>query len=165
MSSTHIPFLDLVTPHLQMEEELVTVFRTALRNAAFIGGKAVQEFEDAFAAFCEVDHCVGVGSGTDALRFALIAAGVSKGDSVITVANTFIATTEAITQVGALPEFVDIDERTYNLDPEKLREYLDDIVRPGSAYRQTEFLAGLAEPFRRLCPCISTGKWPTWIRF
>lgn len=125
MSSTHILFLDLVTPHLQIEDELVTVFRTALRNAAFIGGKAVQEFEERFAEFCEVDHCVGVGSGTDALRFALIAAGVSRGDSVITVANTFIATTEAITQVGALPEFVDIDERTYNLDPEKLREYLE----------------------------------------
>ncbi len=79
----------------------------------------------AFAEFCEVDHCVGVGSGTDALRFALIAAGVSRGDSVITVANTFIATTEAISQAGAHPEFVDIDERTYNLDPEKLREYLE----------------------------------------
>jgi len=108
-----------------MEEELVTVFRTALRSAGFIGGKAVQDFEDTFAAFCEVDHCVGVGSGTDALRFALIAAGVSPGDSVLTVPNTFIATTEAITQAGAVPEFVEIDERTYNIDPEKLRDYLE----------------------------------------
>ncbi len=125
MSSTPIPFLDLVSPHLEMEEELVTVFRTALRSAGFIGGKAVQDFEDTFAAFCEVDHCVGVGSGTDALRFALIAAGVSPGDSVLTVPNTFIATTEAITQAGAVPEFVEIDERTYNIDPEKLRDYLE----------------------------------------
>ena len=70
-------------------------------------------------------HCVGVGSGTDAVRFALIAAGVRPGESVITVPNTFIATTEAISQAGALPEFVDIDERTYNIDPEKLREYLE----------------------------------------
>ena len=127
MNSTPIPFLDLVSPHLEMEEELVTVFRTALRSAGFIGGKAVQGFEDAFASFCKVDHCVGVGSGTDALRFALIAAGVSPGDSVLTVPNTFIATTEAITQAGAVPEFVEIDERTYNIDPEKLREYLESM--------------------------------------
>src|SRR5664279_5050034 len=84
MSSTHIPFLDLVSPHLEIEEELVSVFRTALHSAAFIGGKAVQDFENAFAEFCKVNHCVGVGSGTDALRFALMAAGVSLGDSVLT---------------------------------------------------------------------------------
>jgi dTDP-4-amino-4,6-dideoxygalactose transaminase len=125
MSGTHIPFLDLVTPHLEMEEELVAVFRSALHTAAFIGGKAVQDFENAFAQFCEVGHCVGVGSGTDALRFALMAAGVRPGDGVVTVPNTFIATTEAISQAGAHPEFIDIDERTYNLDPEKLREFLE----------------------------------------
>ena len=125
MSSTQIPFLDLIRPHVDMEEELVAVFRSALQTAAFIGGKAVKDFEDAFAEFCEVDHCVGVGSGTDALRFALMAAGVRAGDSVLTVPNTFIATAEAISQAGAQPEFVDIDERTYNIDPEKLREHLE----------------------------------------
>jgi len=125
MGSTHIPFLDLVSPHLEMEEELVTIFRTALHNAAFVGGKAVQDFENAFAEFCEVNYCVGVSSGTDALRFSLIAAGVSPGDSVLTVPNTFIATTEAISQAGAQPEFVDIDERTYNMDPEELCEFLE----------------------------------------
>src|ERR1019366_7268872 len=71
------------------------------------------------------ERAVAVNSGTDALRFALMAAGVKKGDVVVTVPNTFIATTEAISQAGALPEFVDIDERTYNMDPEKLREYLE----------------------------------------
>ena len=121
---TSIPFLDLVSPHQQQEEELVAVFRSALHTAGFIGGSMLERFEGEFAAFCEVPHCVGVGSGTDALRFALMAAGVRPGDVVITVPNTFIATTEAISQAGAFPEFVDIDERTYNLDPEKLREYL-----------------------------------------
>jgi len=125
MDHIDVPFLDLVTPHVEMEDQLVSVFRTALHSAGFIGGKPVQEFEEAFAKFCDVEHCVGVGSGTDALRFAVIAAGVSPGDSVLTVPNTFIATTEAITQAGAMPEFVDIDERTYNIDPEKLREYLE----------------------------------------
>ncbi len=124
-----IPFLDLVTPHQQLEEELVSAFRKALRTAAFVGGPAVETFESAFAAFCGTRHCVAVNSGTDALRFALIAAGVKSGDVVITVPNTFIATTEAISQAGALPEFVDIDERTYNMDPGKLRQYLESKCR------------------------------------
>ena len=125
MNGIEVPFLDLISPHVEMEEQLVAVFRTALHSAGFIGGKPVQGFEEAFANFCNVEHCVGVGSGTDALRFALTAAGVSRGDSVLTVPNTFIATTEAITQAGAMPEFVDVDERTYNIDPEKLREHLE----------------------------------------
>ena len=120
-----IPFLDLVTPHLELEEELVSIFRHTLRTAGFIGGPVVEGFEHDFAQFCDVKYCVGVASGTDAVRFALMAAGIQPGDSVITVPNTFIATTEAISQAGALPEFVDIDERTCNLDPEKLREYLE----------------------------------------
>ena len=119
-----IPFLDLVTPHLELEHDLTAVFQKALRTAGFIGGPMVDEFEKAFAEFCDVDYAVGVNSGTDALRFALTACGVKTGDVVVTVSHTFIATTEAISQVGALPEFVDINERTYNMDPEKLREYL-----------------------------------------
>ncbi|MBW2341468.1 MAG: DegT/DnrJ/EryC1/StrS family aminotransferase [Deltaproteobacteria bacterium] len=119
-----IPFLDLKTPHIELEEELVQVFREALRNAAFIGGPQVEAFENEFAEFCGTKYCVGVNSGTDALRFALIAAGIGPGDEVITVPNTFIATTEAISQAGATPSFVDIDERTYNMDPQKLKDYL-----------------------------------------
>jgi len=119
-----IPFLDLVTPHRELEDELLEIVRQAFRTAGFIGGRMVEEFEAAFAQFCETRFCVGASSGTDALRFALIAAGVSPGDAVITVPNTFIATAEAISQAGALPEFVDIDERTYNMAPEKLQDYL-----------------------------------------
>jgi dTDP-4-amino-4,6-dideoxygalactose transaminase len=122
---TTIPFLDLGTPHLQLEAELVSVFKNALQTSSFVGGSFVESFEREYAGFCGTRYCVGVGSGTDALRFALIAAGVTHGDAVITVPNTFIATTEAISQAGALPEFVDVDARTYNLDPEKLREYLE----------------------------------------
>ena len=120
-----ISFLDLVTPHQGLEEELVAVFRRALTTAGFVGGPMVEDFEHEFAEFCEVQHCVGVGSGTDALRFALIAAGVKPGDTVVTVPNTFIATTEAISQAGARPDFVDIDERTYTMDPVKLHAYLE----------------------------------------
>jgi dTDP-4-amino-4,6-dideoxygalactose transaminase len=120
-----IPFLDLIAPHTELMDELCSTFKSALETASFIGGPMVQGFEQEFAAFCDAAHCVGVGSGTDALRFALSAAGVQPGDAVITVPNTFIATTEAISQVGAHPVFVDVDEATYNLDPEKLREYIE----------------------------------------
>ena len=120
-----IPFLDLVTPHLELEEELVSVFRSSLKTAGFVAGPMVEEFEREFAEFCEVGHCVGVGNGTDALRFALIAAGVQPGDIVVTVPNTFIATTEAISQAGARPDFVDVDQRTYNMDARKLHEYFE----------------------------------------
>lgn len=124
MISSPIPFLDLVTPHLELEEELVGCFRKALQTAGFVGGAPVDDFERAFAAFCGTSHAVAASSGTDALRFALIACGVQAGDVVITVPNTFIATTEAISQAGALPEFIDIDEQTCNLSPECLRQYL-----------------------------------------
>jgi dTDP-4-amino-4,6-dideoxygalactose transaminase len=127
MSATEsIPFLDLVAPHLELEEDLVDVFRRALHTAGFIGGSMVQDFEAAFADFCGVNHSIGVSSGTDALRLALLACGIRHGDVVLTAPNTFIATTEAISQCGALPEFIDIDERTYNLSPEKLRQYLSE---------------------------------------
>ena len=126
MSNSNIPFLDLVTPHVELEQELTQVFQQVIRSAGFIGGPMVENFEKAFAAFCDTKQAVAVNSGTDALRFALMAAGVRNGDVAVTVPNTFIATTEAISQAGALPEFVDIDERTYNMDPEKLREYLEE---------------------------------------
>jgi dTDP-4-amino-4,6-dideoxygalactose transaminase len=123
--SGSIPFLDLITPHVELEAELTSVFQKALRTAGFIGGPMVEDFEQAFAAFCNTGYSIGVCSGTDALRFALMACGVRAGDVVVTVPHTFIATTEAISQSGALPEFVDIDERTYNMDPAKLQEYLE----------------------------------------
>jgi dTDP-4-amino-4,6-dideoxygalactose transaminase len=124
MQAPSIPFLDLVTPHRELKDELVAVFEQALETAGFIGGPMVAGFEQDFGRFCGTRSCVGVGSGTDAVRFALIAAGVKQGDVVVTVPNTFIATVEAITQAGATPDFVDVDERTYNMDPERLRNYL-----------------------------------------
>lgn len=121
----NIPFLDLATLHQELENELVSVFQKALRTASFIGGPLVEEFEASFARFCESPYCIGVNSGTDALRFALMASGVGEGEIVLTVPNTFIATTEAISQAGARPEFVDIDARSYNMDPEKLQRYIE----------------------------------------
>ncbi|UWZ83723.1 DegT/DnrJ/EryC1/StrS family aminotransferase [Occallatibacter riparius] len=119
-----IPFLDLVTPHRELQEEFVEVLRKALNSAAFIGGTELEAFEREFATFTGATNCVGVANGTDALRFALMALGVQAGDAVITVANTFIATAEAISQSGARPYFVDIDERTYNMSAAKVREFI-----------------------------------------
>jgi len=126
VDSNRIPFLDLVTPHRELKDELTTVFEHALETAGFIGGPMVEDFERNFARYCDTQHCVGVGSGTDALRFALMAGGVGHDDAVITVPNTFIATAEAISQCGALPRFVDVDERTYNMDVNRLAAYLAD---------------------------------------
>src|ERR1700734_2194047 len=120
-----IPFLDLVTPHEQLEPELTAVFHKVLQTAGFVGGPLVENFEKEFAAFCDAKYCVGVANGTDAVRFALMAAGVQAGDVVVTVPHTFIATSEAISQAGAKPDFVDIEERTYSMDPIKLQEYLE----------------------------------------
>jgi dTDP-4-amino-4,6-dideoxygalactose transaminase len=122
--SNNIPFIDLIAPHVELEQELTGVFRRALQTAGFIGGPMVEDFEDAFAVFCGVSHSIAVSSGTDALRFAIMTCGVQPGDVVLTVPHTFIATTEAISQAGALPEFVDIDEHTYNMSVEMLRLYL-----------------------------------------
>lgn len=120
-----VPFLDLITPHKDLKAELCEVLSSALDTAGFIGGPMVERFEEEFARFCDTRYCVGVASGTDALRFALLAAGVGPGDVVVTVSNTFIATVEAVSQCGAFPVFVDVDERTQNLDPNKLIEYVD----------------------------------------
>ena len=120
-----LPFLDLVTPNVEIESELVEVLRTALHSAAFIGGRALTNFEEHFASYTGAAECIGVASGTDALRFALIAGGVKPGDTVLTVANTFIATAEAITQAGAFPEFIEVDEQTCNMSPANLRAHLE----------------------------------------
>ena len=120
MNTTSVPFLDLKGLHQSLEEELVAAFRTALRSAAFIGGPEVEAFEKEFAVFCSADGAVGLASGTDALRLGLVALGLQPGDEVITVANTFIATSEAITQAGGKVKFVDVDDCTLTMDPAKL---------------------------------------------
>jgi dTDP-4-amino-4,6-dideoxygalactose transaminase len=124
-STTKVPFVDLVTMHRELEDELLAVCKRVFETAGFIGGPEVEGFEKEFAAYCETKYSVAVNSGTDALRFALMAAGIGVNDIVITVPHSFIATTEAISQAGARIEFVDIDRRSYTMDPEKLRNYME----------------------------------------
>lgn len=157
MSNDTIPFLDLITVHHQLQGELVDVLKTALKSAAFIGGPMVQGFEEEFARFCEAQFCVGLGSGTDALRFALIAVGVKCGDIVITVPNTFIATTEAISQAGARPDFVDVDSKTYTMDSDQLREYLERKCRWNPKTRQVSHNA-TGRPITAIVPVHLYGQ-------
>ncbi len=115
-----VPFLDLKAQYETIKDEIAIVIQKVLESTAFAGGPFVKAFEDAFAEFCQSKSCVGVGNGTDALWAALIAFGVGPGDEVITVPNTFIATAEAISFCGAKPVFVDIEQKTYNMDPDLL---------------------------------------------
>lgn len=156
MSLTPIPFLDLVTPHRELEEELVAAFRKALRSAAFIGGPEVEGFEREFAAYCGTKYCVGVANGTDAVRFALMASGVGPGDAVVTVAHTFIATVEAISQAGAATEFVDIDERTYCMSPPSLAAYLESCAIDPATGRPLGKRTG--KPIRAIVPVHIYGQ-------
>jgi dTDP-4-amino-4,6-dideoxygalactose transaminase len=132
-ASGSIPFLDLVTPHVELEQVLCDVFRQALHTSGFVGGRVVEDFEKAFAAYCGVEHSAAVSSGTDALRFAILACGVQSGDVVLTVPNTFIATAEAISQARAIPEFIDIDERTYNMSVESLQRFVEEKCTRGES--------------------------------
>jgi dTDP-4-amino-4,6-dideoxygalactose transaminase len=114
---TTVPFLDLVAAHGPLTDDLVAAFRRALDSARFVGGAEVTGFEREFAAFVGCPEAVAVSSGTDALRFAYQALGVRPGDEVITVPNTFIATSEALTQAGATIRFVDVRADTFTMDP------------------------------------------------
>jgi dTDP-4-amino-4,6-dideoxygalactose transaminase len=148
-----VPFLDLKSQYLSIKDEIQAAINQVLESAAFAGGPFVAEFEKHFAAFCGCKHAIGVGSGTDALWLTLLALGIGEGDEVITVPNTFIATAEAISFCGAKPVFVDVDEQTYNMDPNKLDDYLK---KRFSRKSQVASRKGLTPHASRLAPNAST---------
>lgn len=115
--TVRVPFVDLRVQHQTLMPELMDAFRQVTESSAFTGGPFVAQFESEFADFCQSRYALGVGSGTDALWLALLSLGVGQGDEVITTPNAFMATAEAISICGARPVFVDIDERTYTMDP------------------------------------------------
>jgi dTDP-4-amino-4,6-dideoxygalactose transaminase len=115
-----VPLLDLRQQFESIQNDTAAAINQVLQTSAFAGGPFVEEFEEEFAKFCQCRYAVGVGSGTDALWMALLALGIGKGDEVITAPNSFIATAEAISHTGAKPVFVDIDEETYNINPDLL---------------------------------------------
>jgi len=117
-------FLDLKAQNRALKAEILPLWEEIIDSAGFVGGKHVNAFEEELANACSVKHCVAVNSGTDALRFIFLALGLEPGDEIITVPNTFIATTEAITQAGGRIIFADVDPGTYNIDPAKIEEVI-----------------------------------------
>ncbi len=124
-----IPLVDLARQHAEIAEEVEAGWAKVVESAAFINGAEVAEFEEEFARFCGVSHCVGVGSGTDALELALRALGIGPGDRVIVPANTFIASALAVVRAGAEVVLVDCDPVTHLIDPERVEATLDARVK------------------------------------
>lgn len=116
-----IQFVDLKVQYKSIKEEMDKAIHEVLDNTDFIMGKNVDNFEKAFATFCNAKFCIGVSNGTTALELALRAAGIGPGDEVITVPNTFIATSEAITAVGASIKFIDVDPKTFSMEPTNIK--------------------------------------------
>jgi dTDP-4-amino-4,6-dideoxygalactose transaminase len=129
MHSVRVPFVDLRSQYATIRDEIDAAVRLVLERASFVLGEDVAEFERAFAAFCGAREAVGVGNGTDALVLALNAVGVRAGDEVITAANTFVATAEAIVHAGAVPVLVDAAPGTYTIDPVRLEEAITPRTR------------------------------------
>jgi dTDP-4-amino-4,6-dideoxygalactose transaminase len=117
-----VPFVDLKSQYLNYKTEFDTAAMQVLSETAFISGRYAAAFEEEFAAYLGVKHCVACANGTDALEIALAAMGVGAGDEVLVPANTWISTAEAVTNVGAVPVFVDCDDATYNIDPNKIEQ-------------------------------------------
>jgi len=147
-----IPFVDLKAQYRSIERDVNLAIADVLENTDFILGRAVDEFEQAFAAYCDAQYAVGVDSGYSALELILRAYEIGPGDEVITAANTFVATALAISMCGAKPVLVDADPNTYNLDPEKLEAAITPKTRavmPVHLYGQPADMAPIREIARR----------------
>ncbi|MBI5467945.1 MAG: DegT/DnrJ/EryC1/StrS family aminotransferase [Deltaproteobacteria bacterium] len=150
--TTNIDFVDLKTQYESISSEIDAAVREVITTASFIGGRFVKSFESNFSQYCGVRHCIGAGNGTDALFIALKALGIGPGDEVITAANSFIATSEAITLSGARPVFIDCDEKTCNIDLKRLEGAITGKTRaiiPVHLYGQMADMHGLMEIARR----------------
>ncbi|PWT90472.1 MAG: erythromycin biosynthesis sensory transduction protein eryC1, partial [Blastocatellia bacterium] len=124
-----IPLVGLFDQYQDIKGEVDSAIENIIVNSSFVGGKEVRMFEEEFAKYCEAKACVGVGNGTDALYLTLRALNIGQGDEVITVAHTFIATSEAISMAGATPVFVDISEDTMLMNPDLLESAITERTK------------------------------------
>jgi len=151
-ATVKVPFLDLQTPHRELASEILPAWERILHQASFVGGEELRLFEAEFAAYVGAARAVGVANGTDALRLALLAMGLAPGDEVLTVPHTFIATTEAITQAGGRPVFVDVDPVTATMDVSKVEAAITPRTRvllPVHLYGQMADMDPLLEIARK----------------
>ncbi len=147
-----IPLVDLRAQYLSIKDEVDKAIHDVIDSSAFINGPFLKDFEKDFAASCNRKYCIGVSSGTSALKLALQALGVKTGDEVITVPNTFIATVEAITEIGAKPVFVDVEYDSMNMDPGKLESAITKrtkAILPVHLYGQAANVKELSEIARK----------------
>lgn len=147
-----VPYFDLKAQYACLREDVLLAVDRVCQNSAFILGDDVAQFEQEFAVYCGVKHCVALNSGTSALHLALLGAGVEPGDEVITTASTFIATAEAISYTGARPVFVDIDPRTANIDPSLIEAAITSrtkVILPVHLYGRPADLDPMMEIARR----------------
>jgi dTDP-4-amino-4,6-dideoxygalactose transaminase len=152
VKSAAVPFLDVRSTYLSIKEEMDAALAEVLESGAFILGPAVDAFENDFAGYLGVKHCVGLSSGLDALHIALLAAGVRPGDEVLVPANTYIATWLAVSFAGAVPVPVEPDPRTYNIDPARIEEAITPRTRgivPVHLYGQPADMDAILEIARR----------------
>ncbi len=148
----HIEFNDLKPQHRELREEIRSAVEQVLDDGWFVLGRQGEAFEREFADYCGVAHCVGVGSGTEAIHLGLLAAGVQPGDDVATVSLTAVPTASAISFAGARPVFVDVDPRTFTMDPDKLESSLTPRTRailPVHLYGQAADMDPILEVGRR----------------
>jgi len=125
-----IEFCDLKKQYTILKDKIDLAIKKVLEHRKFINGPEITELESKLASFVGVKHAIGVSSGTSALHASLLAYGIKEGDYIITTPFTFIASAETIAILGATPLFIDIDSKTYNLDPEKLKEFLENPIDP-----------------------------------
>lgn len=145
---TMVPFLDLAAQQAEILDEVLPVWRAQLESAAFMGGPEVQAFEREYADYIGVEHVIGVSNGTDALELAYRAVGVGPGDEVIMPANTFIATAEAASRIGAVPVFVDVDENHLLIDPAAIEA----AITPRTKAIAPVHLFGQTAPMEHITP-------------
>ena len=130
-----IPLVDLKAQYRAIKKDINRAVADIINNTALIGGNPLKKFEDDFARFNKVKYCIGTSNGTSSLFVALKALGIEPGDEVITAANTFIATTEAISLTGARVKLVDVEEKSFNMDPEKLKKAITRKTKAGRMAR------------------------------
>lgn len=147
-----IPLVDLKAQYLSIKTEIDAAIANIIANTQFIGGAELSDFEQAFAAYQGTKYCVGCANGTSAIFLTLQALGIQAGDEIITTPHTFIATIEPIQQVGAIPIFVDIDPKTYNIDPQRIEAAISPktkAIMPVHLYGQLAQMDTIAQIAKR----------------
>ena len=153
-----VPLLDLKKQYEAIRDEVKTAIEEVFDSQQFILGPKVEVLEKAISDYCQCDYAVGVSSGTDALVISLMTAGIGRGDLVVTTPYSFFATAGSVARLGAIPVFVDIDRKTYNMDPEKFDEVLDSLDKSRRSQVKAAIPVHLFGQSADMGPILKTAK-------